>query len=154
TLRAATFGRGAFESDLPSTDPKFKIQQVLLSIRDQPIDDGHARSPTGAVYPALVDDPRLPPGIHVLDRTHAFAIRIDAPGFVRSEACALGEDIDGVEFDETLVCDQPIVGEVNRVYVQVHNRGWGDAADVKVFLYYANAGNPAAAPAIDGAFGF
>jgi hypothetical protein len=150
TLRAATYGRGAWESDLPGTAAAFTILQVRLSIRDHVADDSRSYAPAST----LNDDPRLPAGVHPLDHAHAFDIRIDAPGFVRSEAFAFGEDIDGVEFDDTLVSDQPLVGEVNRVYVQVHNRGWGDAAGVQVFLYYAAAGNPAAAPPIDAALGF
>jgi hypothetical protein len=134
TLRCATFGRGAYESDLPTTAAAFQIPEVMLSIRGQPIDDG--RIPN---YPnAMADDPRVPPG-RLLSRTDAFDIRVDAPGFIRSEAFAFGEAIDGVEFDETLVSDKPLVGDINHVYVQVQNRGWGIAANVKVSLYFAKA---------------
>src|SRR3712207_7808277 len=45
--------------------------------------------------------------------------------------------------------DRPIAGEINQVYVQVHNRGTGRARGVVVHLYFADAGNPAAPPAID-----
>ncbi len=152
TLRCATFGRGAYESDLPATGAVFQIPEVMLSIRGQPVDDGRL-GPGGSVYPnVLADDPRVPAG-RALDRIHAFDIRIDAPGFVRSEAFAFGEAIDAVEFDETLVTDRPLVGDINHVYVQVQNRGWGVAANVKVSLYFANAG-ALTAPAIGNDIGY
>ena len=156
TLRCATFGRGAFEAELPPATPvNFRIPEVRLMIRSNPIDDGYVRDRPGGnpVYPNLFfDDPRLPvPPAPAgpapdFDYKHALDIRIDAPGFIRSEAFAFGEAIDGVEFDETLVSDKPLAGDINRVYVQVHNRGFGAAAKVKVSLYFAKA-NHAPAPA-------
>jgi hypothetical protein len=151
TLRCATFGRGAFEAELPPATPvNFRIPEVRLMIRSNPIDDSYVRD---RVYPNLFfDDPRLPTAPPPaapptdFDYTHALDIRVDAPGFIRSEAFAFGEAIDGVEFDETLVSDKPLAGDINRVYVQVHNRGFGAAANVKVSLYFAKA-NHAPAPA-------
>jgi hypothetical protein len=161
TLRCATFGRGAFEAELPATPAAFHFPEVRLMIRSNPLDDSFVRDRPGGnpIYPNLFfDDPRLaaapaPPAD--FDYTHALDIRADAPGFIRSEAFAFGEDIDGVEFDETLVSDRPLAGDINHVYVQVHNRGSGAAANVKVSLYFAKADHvpapagPLTAPNID-----
>jgi hypothetical protein len=161
TLRCATFGRGAFEAELPATPAAFHIPEVRLMIRSNPIDDSYVRDRPGGnpIYPNLFfDDPR-PPAAPAppadFDYTRALDIRVDAPGFVRSEAFAFGEEIDGVEFDETLVSDKPLAGDINHVYVQVHNRGFGAAANVKVSLYFAKADHvpapagPLTAPDID-----
>jgi hypothetical protein len=151
TLRCATFGRGAFEAELPPATPvSFRIPEVRLMVRSNSVDDSFVRD---RVYPNLFfDDPRLPAAPPPaaaptdFDYTHALDIRVDAPGFIRSEAFAFGEAIDGVEFDETLVSDKPLAGDINHVYVQVHNRGFGAAANVKVSLYFAKA-NHVPAPA-------
>jgi hypothetical protein len=86
--------------------------------------------------------------------TRAIDIRIDSPRYTRSEAFAFGETIDGAEFDEVLVPDRALVGDENIVYVQVQNRGTTAATNVDVHLYFADAGNPVAIPAIDAAFNF
>jgi hypothetical protein len=51
---------------------------------------------------------------------------------------------DGVEFDE-LLQEDPQRTEVNRFYLQLHNRGWQNATNVRVraFLADASAGLPA-----------
>jgi hypothetical protein len=152
TLRCASFARGVFESDLPTTAAGFTIPEVMLSIRRHVIDDGFVYANT------FFDDPRLSavaPAPASFNLTRAFDIRVDAPGFIRSEAFNFGEEIDGVEFDETFLSDRPLVGDTNHVYVQVHNRGTAPAANVKVSLYFASAphtpapAGPLTPPAID-----
>lgn len=142
-LRAATHGRGMFQLSLaPSCPP------VDLYLCDNLLD-------TGEVFPSPsgVSDPtRL--GEHVYHWQSA-DIKVDAPPFQPVDAL-----IDGVEFDnpthrnipfgpplgypiETvagLTHRNPIRSVVNRVYVQAHNRGPGDAADVEVRLLWADAG--------------
>jgi hypothetical protein len=167
TIRCSTFGRGAFEATLASTPAAFKIPEVALLIRNTAVDD--ARS-----YPALNTlgaDPRIgitaappaPPAAQppatanpagAIDVTRSPDIRVDAPRFTRFEAFAFGEAIDGVEFDENLVRDEPLVGDTNTVYVQVQNRGTDPATNVDVHLYFADAGNPPVPPAIPADFGF
>ncbi len=147
TLRCGTFGRGAFESDLGATSAGFQIPEVQLLIREQITDD--ARS-----YPnQFFDDPRLPPVVPApadYNHTRALDIRIDSPSFIRSEAFAFGDEMDGVEFDETFVSDKPLAGDINHVYVQVHNRGFGVASNTKVSLYFAPAtGTPLVATPLD-----
>jgi hypothetical protein len=154
TLRCATYGRGAYEVNIPGTTPAaHHIPDVKLSVRQHVADDGRS-------YPAanlFFDDPRLPavaPAPADFDHTRALDIRVDAPSFVRSEAFRFGEAIDGAEFDETLVSDKPLVGDTNAVYVQVHNRGSQPANNVQVYLYYADAGSPPTPPALDGAINY
>ncbi|HEU0015296.1 MAG TPA: hypothetical protein VFQ45_16530 [Longimicrobium sp.] len=143
-LRCATHGRGIFEANLPGATPApFRIPEVLLLIRQTVVEDGYTYVPANTV----ASDPRLVPS-PAFSATAAYDIRVDAPGFTRSEAFDFGEAIDGTEFDEQLVSDRPLMGDVNYVYVQVANRGSGTAVDTEVHLYYANAGNPAAEPPI------
>lgn len=151
TLRVATYGRGIYECNLEGTTPAaFKIQDVLLNIRSRPIDDGRT-------YPAAntaPDDPRLPSPAPGFDLTRGFDVRVDAPTFNRSGALPFGGNIDGVEFDELLRSERPLVGDINHVHVQVTNRGTRLATGVQVHLYFADAGSPAAAPAINNAINY
>jgi len=168
TLRCATFGRGAFEANITATPAQFALPAVSLVIRNNAFDDGRPY-----VAPnVLTGDPRLgtgappggppPPPINpatpdagaAIDVSHSIDIRVDSPRFRRLEPFAFGEQIDGSEFDETLVSDEPLVGEENIVYVQVQNRGTETANNVDVHLYFADAGNPIVPPAITADFGF
>ena len=108
--------------------------------------------PASGVPPLLAAAPNPPAG--AIDVTHSPDIRIDSPRFVRSEAFAFGEPIDGAEFDEVLTRDEPLVGDTNIVYVQVQNRGTAKAERVAVHLYLADAGNPPSAPDIPADIGF
>jgi len=127
-LRCATYGRGVWECDLAGAP------EVRLYIRDTVIDDG--RRHEGAA--ALADDPRSPAPV-VPDPLQSVDIRVDAPPFSFFE-----ETLDGAELDEDLESDQPVAGERNLVYVQVHNGGWREAAGVTVHLFWAEvpAGGP------------
>jgi photosystem II stability/assembly factor-like uncharacterized protein len=138
-LRAATHGRSMYRVDLSGATP-----QVDLYLRDNILDTGEvAPSPSG------VPDPTQP-GVNV--RFYKSAdIKVDAPPFDPVDAVT-----DGVEFDDpehpytgfgTKIEDiagiehnQPIRTQTNRVYVQVHNRGWDKANSVTVKLLYADAG--------------
>ena len=79
-------------------------------------------------------------------------IKVDAPPFDPVDAL-----LDGVEFDDPthrpspvlgypvedipgITHNNPIRGAANRVYVQVHNRGWATANSVTVKLLWADAG--------------
>ncbi|HEX4934636.1 MAG TPA: hypothetical protein VFV33_15710, partial [Gemmatimonadaceae bacterium] len=167
TLRCATLGRGAFEVSLAGVTPApFQFPAVRLVIRNHAGDDGRAYNPPGVLGadPRIGIQPRPPVAAPApaapatpagpVDVTHAIDIRIDSPRFQRSEAWTFGEAIDGAEFDEVLVPDRALVGDANIVYVQVQNRGTSPANNVDVHLYYADAGNPVAVPAIDANFNF
>lgn len=152
TLRCATHGRGCFECNIRGATPaNLALPAVRLVIRDHLAQDGRPYLPANQVP----DDPRVLPAVP-FNPQQAYDLRVDAPTSnageaapFRPEAFAFGEAIDGVEFDEMLVPDRPVVGEINQVYVQVHNRGTGQAHGVVVHLYFADAGNPAAPPDVD-----
>jgi photosystem II stability/assembly factor-like uncharacterized protein len=139
-LRAATFGRGIYECELDGAPP------VRLLMRNDPLDDGKP-------YPVAarpVDDPRVPPGRVLADLHHlSLDIRIDAPPFRR-----FGAVLDGAELDEEFASeDRLIAGDLNLVYVQVHNTGAGDADPVEVHLYFADtSGTPPRAPDLAAGF--
>ncbi len=147
TLRCATHGRGAFECNVAGTNPKYVIPGARLSIREHPLDDSWGKEYTEDNV-NLGEDPRVPAG-RAFDHTHAYDIRVDAPHFRTMEVIELGGTMDGAEFDETMTCEEPMLGETNLVYVQVHNRGCEPASEVKVHLYCANAGALGAAPDLD-----
>ena len=144
-LRAATYGRGAYECEI---DPG-PTASVRLYIRSTPIDDswrydGGQRLPT---------DPRIVPATDPLAqlRPHiAYDIRIDAQPFAFFES-----ELDGVEFDEDLRSEDLVIGERNLVHVQVHTAGSDVVNGVAVHLYFAaatpDAGGPRA-PDLDGDF--
>jgi hypothetical protein len=140
-LRAATHGFGVFEISLAPGCP-----EVDIYLRDNLIDTGReVPSPSG------VPDPTQPGAI--VRHFHSADIKVDAPPFDAPVGL-----VDGVEFDnpnhrlmgpplnyriESVIGighDNPIRGQTNRVYVQVHNRGWRTADEVVVKLLYADAG--------------
>ncbi|HEU0012175.1 MAG TPA: hypothetical protein VFQ45_00755 [Longimicrobium sp.] len=136
-LRAATHGRGIYQVSLAAATP-----QVDIYLRDNLLDTGEIiPSPSG------VPDPTAP-------ATWAYHwqsadIKVDADAYAPTDALT-----DGVEFDDPshpygtikiediagIPHENPVRTEVNRVYVQVHNRGWDTAAQVDVKLLYADAG--------------
>jgi hypothetical protein len=138
-LRIATFGRSMYDCDVVGGP------QHRLFIRQLLTEDGRAAARPAAL-PFGGFDPRLPappsPAAVALDMTHAFDVRVDAPPFSFFE-----EVMDGVEFDEDLASDTLVPGEVNVVYVQVHNRGFDPVRNVTVHLYF----RPSPAVAFGGA---
>ena len=162
TLRAATFGRGAFEASLRGIDassyatyPEFKVPAVKLVIRKHAVDDGRRYTGPAPKGQPLPDDPRLPPGATAhLNGEHSIDILVNAPelqdrtAYLQSER--FGHSPDGCELDEQFVCEKPISGDTNIAYVQVHNRGYARADNVQVLLYAADAGAGATAPPLAG----
>ena len=152
-LKCATHGRGMYEVKLGAPTPQYDIY-----LRDNVLDTGETvPSPSG------VPDPRQPG--EVVRHYQSADIKVDAPPFD-----AIDGLIDGVEFDNPrhnrlflyddpvpedrtkmehvsgIEHDRPIRGETNRVYVQIHNRGWGAVPSVTVKLLWTDAG--AALPAL------
>lgn len=140
-LRAATHGRGMFQIVLSLGCP-----EVDIYLRDNIIDTGEViPSPSGEPDPTR-------PGFRVYHWQSA-DIKVDAPPFDPLDALT-----DGVEFDDPehrtmgvpfnykiediagIEHNNPIRGQTNRVYVQVHNRGGNKASSVTVKLLYADAG--------------
>ncbi|MFQ5637532.1 MAG: WD40/YVTN/BNR-like repeat-containing protein [bacterium] len=138
-LRAATHGRGMYQIDLGGTCP-----EVDLYLRDNIIDTGETfPSPSG------VPDPTQP-GV-VVRHYKSADIKVDAQPFDPVDALTDGVEFDdpehpytgfGVKIEDIAGIDhnQPIRTQTNRVYVQVHNRGWNKADSVTVKLLYADAG--------------
>jgi hypothetical protein len=60
-------------------------------------------------------------------------ITVDAPSYQMSM-----EDVDYIAIESKLYHRNPICGRINRVYVQVHNRGIKSADDVTVRILYAD----------------
>ena len=140
-MRAATHGRGMWQIDLSGTCP-----EVDIYLRDNIIDTGETLpSPSGVPDPTQV-------GV-VVRHYKSADIKVDAPPFDPVDALVDGvefddpthpyvysgsglplEDIDGIEHN------QPIRDQINRVYVQAHNRGWNKADSVTVKLIFADAG--------------
>jgi photosystem II stability/assembly factor-like uncharacterized protein len=134
-LRAATHGRGMWERvlDVASTPV------VDIFVRDHLMDTGRVSpSPNGVV--AAFDDPLQ----HVTLGQQLWYwmcadIKVDAlegssPSYQMNVA-----DVDYVAFESKLAHRNAQRGKVNRVYVQVHNRGIQPGASVVVKLLYANA---------------
>jgi photosystem II stability/assembly factor-like uncharacterized protein len=141
TLRCATYGRGAFECNLPTTPADRAMPSVRLSIRSHVMDDGRR-------YPAaqrIESDPRRP-AAEGLSWIRSVDIRVDAPGIRLFDRFRFGEALDGAELDQDLPNDPPSLGDVNYVYVQVHNRGTAEADGVNVDLYWAKTPNLTGAP--------
>jgi len=127
-LIAATFGRGMYKISLSgATEPN-----VDVYLRDSVLDTGERfPSPSGQPNPNDVSDT-----VHWWESPD---IKVDALTYYDQDAL-----FDGVEFDE-LTHEDPKRTEQNRFYLQLHNRGWQNASNVKVraFLADASAGLPA-----------
>lgn len=150
-LRAATHGFGVFQTRIDMAAP-----EVDIYVRDNVIDTGEV-----IPCPSGLPDP-FQPGAVVYHYQSA-DIKVDAPPF----AAPFGL-VDGVEFDDPshrtmgapfgyaiesyagIRHDNPVRGQTNRVYVQVHNRGWKKADQVIVKLLHADAG--AGLPPLPGDF--
>lgn len=131
-LRLSTYAHGVFECDLTAAGtPQFRTFIRSLLYEDGL---GYPRPALGAL--PLTDDPRFPAapaaGSVLLDHAHAFDIRVDAPDFLFFD-----EQVDSVEFDENMATETGVPGELNVVYVQVHNGGWDDIPTADIHLYAA-----------------
>ena len=122
-LYAGTMGRGAYKLDIT---PAVTKPQVDLYLRDSDLDTGEQ-----VPSPENVPDPYSPsnawwwmsPDIKV---NHT-------PYFVPSGL------FDGVDFDLTLQHQDPVRGQTNRFYLQVHNRGWQTTSNVSVRMFLCSA---------------
>jgi photosystem II stability/assembly factor-like uncharacterized protein len=142
-LRAATHGRSMFQRSLAPSCPPIDIY-----LCDNLLDTGEVfPSPSGVPDPTRLNERAY--------HWQSASIKVDAPPFQPVDAL-----VDGVEFDnpthrkipfgpppgypiETvagITHENPIRSVANRVYVQAHNRGPSDAADVEVRLLWADAG--------------
>ncbi|MCU0286500.1 MAG: hypothetical protein MUF15_08870, partial [Acidobacteria bacterium] len=127
-LTAATHGRGMWQIDVDGSCTNSNIY-----VRDNELDTG-IRQPS----PENVTDPlSVVRGGILGERVYHWTcadIKVDAQPYYIPDAL-----FDGVEFDRDLVHDSPIRNRVNRVYVQVHNRGPINAANVTVKILWTSA---------------
>jgi hypothetical protein len=164
-LYAAMYGRGIFACDVspafPAGVPAGGPPRQLF-IRQHVIEDGLAyprptptvlnAAPAAPNYnqPQMQGDPRLPalalpmalpPPTGAFNDHLGLDIRVDNEPFQFFD-----EVLDGVEFDEELRTRNLVPGQVNAIYVQVHNAGWDRFTQpVDVHLFFAPAAAPAAA---------
>jgi hypothetical protein len=133
-LRASTYGRGMFEYKLDPPAPA----DVELYIRDTTLDLGRGITIDG------IEDPEQWPRRGVL---HYFSrnIKVDVPTTSGYQSPTFG--IDFVFFNGSLIDDgarevRLDAGRhtvINRVYVEVHNRGSVAAKNTRIMLLLANA---------------
>jgi photosystem II stability/assembly factor-like uncharacterized protein len=126
-LFAATHGRGMWEIKTAKSCPKSDIY-----VRDNLLD-------TGQQFPSVsgIADPlSVVRGGLLGDKVYWWQspdIKIDASPF-----CAPGPLFDGVEFDRDFKHENAVRAHLNRLYIQVTNRGAFDATKVNVKALYAN----------------
>jgi len=127
-LIAATFGRGMYKVSISGlAEP-----EVDLYLRDSLLDTGE-RFPSPSNQPNPND---------LSDQVYWWEspdIKVDTTPYFTPDAL-----FDGVEFDE-LAHQDPKRSQSNRFYLQLHNRGWQNATNLRVraFLADASAGLPA-----------
>jgi hypothetical protein len=125
-LYAGTFGRGAYKLDIT---PGATKPHVDLYLRDDDLDTGE-RSPS----PSGLPDP-LMPSPATADWWTSPDIKVNHAPFYAPP----GTVFDGVDFDTALVHQDPFRGQTNRIYLQVHNRGWQPTTNVSVRAFVADA---------------
>jgi hypothetical protein len=134
-LRAATHGRGLWERKLDVTS----IPDVDLFFRDNVMATGR-QTPTPSPIVAAFDDPLQ--YVSLGDQLwwwqcadiKADALEGTTPSYQMPVAA-----VDYVAFENKLQHRNAQRGNVNRVYVQIHNRGFASGANVTVKLLFANA---------------
>lgn len=132
-LRAGTHGRGLWEIKT-NTVPSPACD---LFVRDHAMHTGRGNSSASVV--AAYEDPRQ--HINLNDNLYWWQcvdIKVDAPTNLGAYQLPIAA-VDYLSFERTLEHDNPDKGNVNRVYVQVHNRGTSNATNVKVKILYAGA---------------
>lgn len=134
-LRAATHGRGIWERrlDVPT------MHDIDIFVRDNLVDTGRA-TPSPSGVPAPFEDPLQHVNLgDTLWWWQCADIKIDSlEGSPLSYQMNV-DDVDYVAFESKLEHRNPQRGRVNRVYVQVLNRGIKAASNVTVKIMYANA---------------
>jgi photosystem II stability/assembly factor-like uncharacterized protein len=132
-LRAATHGRGMWEREIDSTISPDSV----IYVRDNVMHTGRGTPPSN--IPSLIEDQLH----HVLLNDLVYwwqcsDAKIDAPEGSPPDFQMPISDVDFVAYEATLSHRNPQRGRVNRVYVQVHNRGI-QSASVTVKILFADA---------------
>jgi len=123
-LVAATFGRGMYKVSIAPANIE---PSVDLYLRDSVLDTGE-RFPTPSGLPNPTDPS------DTVGHWESPDIKVEVTPYYSPDAL-----FDGVEFDEEVIHDDPHRGESNRVYLQVHNRGYQSSNNVSVRLFFADA---------------
>lgn len=134
-LRVATHGRGMWERRLDGV----KMPAVDVFVRDHLMDTGRLSPSPDDVAAAFAD-----PLHHVAlgDRLWHWMcadIKVDAPEGATPAYQMDVADVDYVAFEHVLEHRRIQPGKVNRVYAQLHNRGYETARAAIVKLVYTNA---------------
>jgi photosystem II stability/assembly factor-like uncharacterized protein len=131
-LRAVTHGRGMWELKLDVQT----MPDVDIFVRNNIMDTGRfTPSPDNmsAAFEDLLHNIKLG---ERLSWSMCADIKIDSPFYQMNI-----DDVDYVAFETKLQHRNPQRGRVNRVYVQVHNRGIKSADNVIVKIFYADTSN-------------
>ncbi|MEM7392629.1 MAG: hypothetical protein AAF492_09795, partial [Verrucomicrobiota bacterium] len=123
-LYAASFGRGMYKLNIA---PDAVTPPVDVYLRDNILDTGE-RFPSVSVEPDPLDID------HMVYWWESADIKVDAAPYFDP-----GGLFDGVLFDRDLQHEDPVRGETNRFFLQVHNRGPEDATEVSVRIFIADA---------------
>ena len=134
-LRAVTHGRGMWERKLDVQT----MPDIDLFVRDNLMDTGRF-TPSPSNINAAFDDPFQHVSLgDLMSWSMCADIKVDAlEGFPPSYQMNL-EDVDYIAFESKLYHRNPKRGRMNRVYVQVHNRGIKPADNVAIKILYADA---------------
>ena len=132
-LRAATHGRGLWERKLDTA----AMNDVRLVVRDNIMDTGR-RTPSPSGVAAAWEDPLRQ--VNLNDTVYWWQcadakVDVTIGGNYQMPVSA----VDYLAFETTLAHRDPQRGKVNRVYIQVHNRGAVAAMNVTVKILYADA---------------
>ncbi len=134
-LRAATHGRGLWEKPIDATS----TPAVDIYVRDHVMDTAREFPPQYGIPAAFADANRY---VALGDPQYFWMcadLKIDAlEGTIPSYQSSVA-DVDFVRFEWNLQHRHPQRTKVNRVYVQVHNRGFQPAANITVKLLWADA---------------
>jgi len=133
-LRVATHGRGVWERQLDT----LSTPEVDVFVRDNIMHTG--RRPSSASESAAFADPLQNVSLgDPLGWWQCADIKIDAlegliPAYQMNAA-----DVDYAAFESKLAHRNPRRGTINRVYIQIHNRGIQPATNVTAKILYADA---------------
>jgi photosystem II stability/assembly factor-like uncharacterized protein len=137
-LRAGTHGRGMWEIHTANPSPSSD-----LFFRDHGMHTGRQNSSASVV--ARYSNPSQ--NFNLNDNLYwwqSVDIKVDSPNSIFGGYQMAIANVNYLTFETTLLHENPEKGNVNRVYVQVHNRGNSPATNVVVKILYtgASAGLP------------
>ncbi len=134
-LRVATHGRGMWEKKLDTS----VMPDVDIFVRDNIMDTGRL-IPSPQFIPAAFEDQLQHIGLgDLVARWQCSDIKVDALEGSSPSYQMDVPDVDYVAFDSKLEHRNPQRGRMNRVYVQIHNRGIQPGNNVTVKILYTNA---------------